>query len=243
MWMSISAGFICMLCAIPPALIGIAGFNAEWSALGTTAPENSSLILTYVFKYMTPQIVGAIALGGLAAAVLAAVSASLLSASGMAAWNVYRPLIKPKASPLQLQAMIRKSVIIIGIGATLIALNAKSVYVLWYLSADLVYVILFPQLTCALFYKYANWYGAVSGFVIALILRVSGGEPMLGIPALIQYPMVEDGISLFPFRTTAMLAGLITIIVVSYVTRHKCPPLPLRNLNEVRAKANLDKTI
>jgi high affinity choline transporter 7 len=28
-----------------------------------------------------------------------------------------------------------------------------------------------------------------------------------------------------------MLAGLITILVVSYLTRHKCPPLPLRNLH------------
>jgi solute carrier family 5 (high affinity choline transporter), member 7 len=231
MWLSIWAGFLCFLCAIPPALIGIAGFSADWEALGTTAPENSSMILTYVFKYMTPSLVGAIALGGLAAAVLAAVAASLLSASGMAAWNVYRPLVKPKASPRQLQQIIRSSIIIVGIGATLISLNAKSVYALWYLSSDLVYCILFPQLTCALYYKWANWYGAISGFIVAFVLRVGGGEALLGIPPIIPYPMIEDGVVHFPFRTTAMLAGLITILVVSYLTRHKCPPQPLRNLN------------
>ncbi|WP_407637226.1 sodium:solute symporter family protein [Bacillus cihuensis] len=231
MWLSIWAGVLCILCALPPALIGIAGFSADWASLGTSAPENSSMILTYVFKYMTPGLVGAIALGGLAAAVLSAVAASLLSASGMASWNVYRPIIKPKASAGQLQKVIRSSIIIIGVGSTLIALNAKSVYALWYLSSDMVYCILFPQLTCALYYKWANWYGALSGFIVALVLRVGGGEPLLGLPALIPYPLIEDGTVYFPFRTTAMLAGLITILVVSYLTRHKCPPLPLRNLN------------
>lgn len=238
MWLSIWAGILCFFCAIPPALIGIAGFNADWASLGTAAPENSSMILTYVFKYMTPSLVGAIALGGLAAAVLSAVAASLLSASGMAAWNVYRPLVKPKASPRQLQQIIKRSIILIGIGATLIALNAKSVYALWYLSSDLVYCILFPQLTCALYYKWANWYGALSGFIVALLLRVGGGEPLLGLPPIIPYPLIEDGTVYFPFRTASMLAGLITILVVSYLTRHKCPPLPLSNLHGKKDEQN-----
>lgn len=231
MWLSIWAGVFCIVCAIAPALIGIAGFSADWKSLGTSAPENASLILTYVFKYMTPGLVGAIALGGLAAAVLSATAASLLSASGMAAWNVYRPLVKPKASPQQLQKVIRRSVITVGIGATLIALNAKSVYSLWYLSSDLVYCILFPQLTCALYYKFANWYGALSGFIVALVLRIGGGEPLIGLHPFIPYPLIENGTVYFPFRTFAMLAGLITILVVSYFTRHKCQPKPLRNLH------------
>ncbi|MDM5339477.1 sodium:solute symporter family protein [Fictibacillus enclensis] len=230
MWLSISAGVLCALAAIPPTLIGIAGYNADWASLGVAKPENASLILTYVFKYMTPEIVGAIALGGLAAAVLAAVAASFLSASGMASWNVYRPLTKKKATPQQLQKVIRRCVIIIGVGATLIALNTKSVYSLWYLSSDMVYCILFPQLTCALYYKWANKYGSIAGFLVAIILRFGGGEPVLNIPAFIPYPMVENGIIYFPFRTTSMLAGLITILVVSYLTRHKCPPLPLTNV-------------
>lgn len=229
MWLSITAGILCLVAAIPPALIGIAGFNANWASFGTSAPENSSMILTYVFKFMTPDIIGAIALGGLAAAVMGAVAASLLSASGMASWNVYRPLVKPKASPRQLQKVIRRTVVIVGVTATLIAINAKSVYTLWYLSSDLVYCILFPQLTCALYFKCVNWYGSLAGFIVALILRIGGGEPLLGLPAFIPYPMIEDGTVYFPFRTTAMLAGWITILVVSYFTRHKCPPIPLRN--------------
>ncbi|GAB7388164.1 sodium:solute symporter family protein [Bacillaceae bacterium] len=231
MWLSITAGLLCALAAVPPTLIGIAGFNADWQALGTTAPENSSMILPYVFKYMAPGIVGAIALGGLAAAVLAAVAASMLSASGMAAWNVYRPLVRPQATQKQLDRIIKRAIIIIGSAATLIALTAKSVYALWYLCSDLVYTILFPQLTVALFYKGANTYGALAGFIVSLALRIGGGEPLLGLPPLLPYPMVEDGVVLFPFRTFAMLCGLLTILVVSYLTRTICPPMPLRNLH------------
>ena len=134
------------------------------------------MILTYVFKYLTPDLVGAIALGGLAAAVMAAVAASLLSASGMAAWNVYRPIVKPNATQAQLDKVIKRSIIIIGTGATLIALNSESVYSLWYLSGDLVYCILFPQLVCALFFKGANWYGSLAGFIVSLVLRIGGGN-------------------------------------------------------------------
>lgn len=230
MWLSISAGLVCALAAIPPTLIGIAGYNADWASLGTAAPENASMILSYVFKFMTPGIVGSIALGGLAAAVIASVAASMLSASGMAAWNVYRPMIKPQATQVQLDKIIKRCIVIVGVGSTIIALSAKSVYALWYLSSDLVYCILFPQLTLALFYKGANTYGSIAGFIVALILRIGGGEPLLNIPPLLPYPMIEDGVVLFPFRTFAMLCSLATIVIVSYFTLHKCPPMPLRNL-------------
>lgn len=228
MWLSISAGIACALAAIPPTLIGIVGYNADWASLGTAAPENASMILSYVFKYMTPGLIGSIALGGLAAAVIAAVAASMLSASGMAAWNVYRPMIKPNATQVQLDKIIKRCIVIVGVGATIIALSAKSVYALWYLSSDLVYCILFPQLTLALFYKGANMYGSIAGFIVALFLRIGGGEPLLNMPPILPYPMIEDGVVLFPFRTFAMLTSLVTIIIVSYLTRHKCPPMPDR---------------
>jgi high affinity choline transporter 7 len=234
MWLSITAGLLCAVAAIPPTLIGIAGYSANWAALGTQAPENSSMILTYVFKYMSPDFVGAVALGGLAAAVIAAVAASMLSASGMAAWNVYRPLVRPEANPRQLQRVIKRCIMIIGVGSTLIALNAKSVYALWYLCSDLVYVVLFPQLTCALFYKGANSYGSLAGFMVALLLRIGGGEPLLGLPPLIPYPMIEDGVVLFPFRTFAAAAGFAAIFIVSFLTRHLCPPQPLCNLHKAQ---------
>nr|WP_240511841.1 sodium:solute symporter family protein [Paludifilum halophilum] len=233
MWLSILAGFWAIIAAIPAALIGVIGFNTDWAALGASEPETSALILPYVLRYLTPELIGALGLGALAAAVMSSVDSSILSASSLASWNVYRPLVKPKASGEQLQKIIKRSIVIIGVAATLIALNVKSVYELWYLSSDFVYCMLFPQLTMALFFKGANRYGSIAGLVVAFILRFGGGEPVLGIPQIIPYPMVEDGAVLFPFRTLAMVSSLIAIYVVSKLTAKICPPRPLKNLRKI----------
>lgn len=233
MWFSIIAGGWALVAAVPAVLIGAIGYTADWSALGLQEPKNASMILPYVLRYMTPEWLAALGLGALAAAVMSSVDSSILSASSLASWNVYRPLIKPKATSEQLQKIIKRSIIIVGVAATLIALNVKSVYELWYLSSDFVYCILFPQLTMALFFKGANRYGAIAGLIVAFILRFGGGEPAMGIPQWIPYPMVEDGVVLFPFRTLAMVSSLITIYVVSKLTARISPPMPLKNLKNI----------
>ena len=147
----------------------------------------------------------------------------------MGAWNIYRPLIRPQASAADLMKVIKRLVLIVGTAATLIALQVQSVYALWFLCSDFVYCILFPQLTTALFDKKANKYGSVAGLIVSFVLRFGGGEPLLGIPRILPYPMVDptSGAVLFPFRTTAMLAGLLTIMLVSRLTQARCPALSL----------------
>ena len=90
------------------------------------------------------------------------------------------------------------------------------------------YCLLFPQLVCALFDKKANIYGSIAGFAVAFILRFGGGDATLGIPVLIDYPVMDavaefkDGVRttvLFPFRTLAMVSGLVSILVLSRVSR------------------------
>ena len=63
----------------------------------------------------------------------------------------------------------------------------------------------------------SNRVGALSGFAIAAFLRFGGGDVTLGIPTILPYPMIEDGVVLFPFRTLAMVSGLVTMIVVSRI--------------------------
>ena len=146
----------------------------------------------------------------------------------MSGWNVYRPLFKPDISSENLAKVIRRCIWIVGIAATILALNIESVYQLWFLCSDFVYCLLFPALVCALFDPKANKAGAIAGFVVAAILRFGGGEPILGIPVLIPYPMVEEGVVLFPFRTLAMLSGLVSILLVSRLTQKQFPPKPLK---------------
>ena len=65
---------------------------------------------------------------------------------------------------------MRITVFVFGASAMTMALLTKTVYGLWYLSSDLVYIIIFPQLLCVLFIKGTNTYGAAAGYVSGLFL-------------------------------------------------------------------------
>ncbi len=228
--LSVIAGFVCFAAAIPAIMIGIIGSAVpSWESFGAEGPPaESALILPYVIRYLTPGVLATVGLGAIAAAVMSSVDSSILSASSMASWNVYRPLIKPKINNKNLTKVIRRSIWIIGVTATILALKIKSVYALWFLCSDFVYSLLFPQLVTALFDKKANAIGSLAGFIVAFVLRMGGGDPTLGIPILIDYPMIEDGMVLFPFRTLAMASGLITIMIVSRLTQKYAPAKALK---------------
>jgi high affinity choline transporter 7 len=225
---SVIAGFVCLFAAIPPIIIGMVGSITNWTSFGGP-PENSLNILPYVMKYLTPTVIATIGLGAVATAVMSSVDSSILSASCMSVWNIYRPLFNPNVSGEQINKLIKISVWVNGIFATMIALKVQSIYTLWILCSDFVYCLLFPALVTALFDKKANFYGALTGFIIAFILRFGGGEPSLGLPTILPYPIIDASIELakdgsriavlFPFRTFAMGSGLITIILVSRLTQ------------------------
>lgn len=223
MWFSIIAGFICIVVAIPAALVGMVGAVTDWSSLGLPGPANAASTLPYVFQYLTPEFVGIIGLGAIAAAVMSSIDSSMLSASTLAVWNVYKPLVRPNIESEALLKIVKRTIVIVGIAATILSLQVDSVYALWFLCSDFVYCLLFPILVCALFDSKANSVGALSGFFIAAVLRFGGGDTTLGIPISIPYPMIEDGVVLFPFRTLAMVCGLLTCILVSRFTQRSHP--------------------
>lgn len=233
--LSIIAGIVCLIAAIPPVMIGVVGAVADWQSIGG-APASSLEVLPSVMRSMTPSFVATIGLGAVAAAVMSSADSSILSSASMASWNVYRPLVKPNISSEKLATVIKSCIWIIGIAATLIALKVKSIYELWYLCSDFVYCLLFPALVCALFDRKANRYGAIAGLIVAATLRFGGGDATLGIPTFIPYPVIDaaeefvDGTRtavLFPFRTLAMVSGLLSILIVSRLTQRLAPPMTL----------------
>lgn len=129
---------------------------------------------------------------------------------------------------------MRITIFVFGALATAMALLTGSVYGLWYLSSDLVYVIIFPQLLCVLFVKGTNTYGSVAGYVFGLLLRVGGGEPYLRLPPFIYYPgwrprekqhrltlEVERYVEQrFPYKTVSMLASLLSNVAFSYLAKY-----------------------
>ena len=121
---------------------------------------------------------------------------------------------------------IRGLIASLGALATVLALTVGSVKDLWYLCGDVVYCVLFPQLLLALFDKKANWVGALCALAVAGFLRMGGGVSVLGIPGFLPYPVLTEGYE-FPFRTLAMVCGLITAVIVSRLTSSLAPPTAL----------------
>ncbi len=225
---SVCAGFLCLAMSLPPALIGAIGRTLDWSNAPVGPPENAALILPYLLRNLTPPLIAAIGLGAIAAAVMSSIDSSFLSASSMFVWNVYRPLLRPSAGHAEVRLMVRLAILVAGTAAAGLALATSSIYSLWVLCSDLVYVVLFPQLVCALFVRWTNAAGAMAGAFTGLALRIAAGEPSLGIPALLPLPEgTANGFYAFPYRTAAMLAGWLTLLIVSRLTQAAFPPRSL----------------
>ncbi|VDL62865.1 unnamed protein product [Nippostrongylus brasiliensis] len=229
--LSFVAGVGCLVMAVPPALIGAIARNTDWRLTdyspwnnGTKVeaiPEDKrNMVVPLVFQYLTPKWVAFIGLGAVSAAVMSSADSSVLSAASMFAHNIWKLTIRPHASEREVILVMRFAIILVGIMATIMALTIQSIYGLWYLCADLVYVILFPQLLCVVYIKNSNTYGSLTGYAVGLILRLSGGEPLLGLPAFVHYPMYENGVQYFPFKTAAMLSSLFCILGVSRLSEH-----------------------
>lgn len=113
------------------------------------------------------------------------------------------------------------SVLLCGLMGAGLAMGSKSVHMLWFVSSDVLYSMMSPQVTC-IFYlsQRVNEYGAISGFVLSVLLRALVGEPSIGLPDVLPLPwdkIHEDGHRkrLFPFRTAIMLINTATILLVS----------------------------
>ena len=52
------------------------------------------------------------------------------------------------------------------------------------MAADIIFVIMLPQLVCVLFFSFSNTYGAFAGFFTGLVLRIGAGESYLSLPCL-----------------------------------------------------------
>jgi high affinity choline transporter 7 len=219
---SILSGLMTIALTIPPLLMGLVAFSYAWPpALAERLAAQPADALPLIFRYVVPPVIGLLGLAAIVGAVTSSFSSSILSAGSMFAWNVYRRLLRPDMSVGGLTIVMRIAIALLGVGAVWMALEVQSVQALWFFTSDLVFVLLFPQLVAALFDSKANLVGSIAAFSVSLVLRLGGGEPLFGIPALIPYP------DWWPFKTIAAGAGMILLPLVSRATQQWSAPRPL----------------
>lgn len=118
--------------------------------------------------------------------------------------------------------MIRLSTVVVGLMGTCFSYLNGNIMMFWILGSDLSYSTILPQLICVLFTDVSNGYGATAGFLVSVTMRVLCGEPIFGLPAILQFPgySLEDGhyIQRAPVKTICMLISLVSILVFSILT-------------------------
>jgi high affinity choline transporter 7 len=243
-WHSIVAGLITIVMTVPPILLGLAAFGYRgWSAEAAgQLREAPSMALPMLLAEATPAFVAIAGLAAIVGAVTSSFSASILSAGSMISWNVVRGLYLTNATTETMRRVIRLSIVALAALAVVLALRVQSVQQLWFLTSDLVFVLLFPQLLYAVFDPRANRTGSIAAFCVSLVLRLAAGEELLAVPRLIDYDAVlgrvlpaDAGLwfdpaadaRLFPVRTFAALAGIVLLPVVSRLTARWDPPRAL----------------
>ena len=198
---SVLAGVLTMLFVVPPLLMGLAAFAYPWSndiiARLQATPADAMPLL---FARAVPPAIGLLGIAAIVGAVTSSFSSSILSAGSMLSWNGLKRLLWPSLSVVHMARVIRVSILLLGAVATVLALKVQSVQALWFFTSDLVFVLLFPQLLCALFDPKANRIGSITAFSLSAFLRIGAGEPLLGLPALLAYP------DTLPFRTIAAVS-------------------------------------
>ncbi|KAL7055628.1 hypothetical protein AAHC03_022868 [Spirometra sp. Aus1] len=223
--LSFLASLGCLIMALPAMLMGAIAASTDWRKTAynrTTAdnmivPEEIKLVLPLVLQYLCPPAVSFIGLGAISAAVMSSADSSVFSAASMFAHNVVQPTCWRHASERQIIWVMRVSIFVVGALACAMGILVKSIYGLWSLCSDLVYVILFPQLVSVLFLPFSNTYGSLAGFVVGLVLRLTAGEPIFRMAALIKYPFYDEltDTQRAPIKTISMLGSFAASTLVS----------------------------
>ncbi|KAL7669858.1 hypothetical protein ACOME3_004805 [Neoechinorhynchus agilis] len=212
----------CTVIIVPLLIMGIAGKSADWESTDYNASisdDKANLMLALILQYLTPNVVCFIGIGAVSAAVMSSTDSNLLGTSTLVAHNLWKTLIRPKASSTEMLWVMRISMLLVAIISGIIACTTESIYGLLIVAAELLYVVQFPELVSVLYVDFSNTYGAISGFIVGVVLRGLAGEESLKIPAAIRFPgYVRTNDQMFPIRTFSMVITFMAIVAVSFIT-------------------------
>uniref|UniRef100_A0A3Q2XKA3 High-affinity choline transporter 1-like n=1 Tax=Hippocampus comes TaxID=109280 RepID=A0A3Q2XKA3_HIPCM len=217
---------IVILFSIPSILIGAVAASTDWNktAYGSPSPlerGETSLIMPIALQQLTPSFISIVGISATTAAVMSTIDSLLLAAVSLFVSNIYKSILRTKASDREVQWVIRIMTLVIGLTGTSLVFLEASIMSLWVLGSSITYVFMFPQLICVLFFDISNGYGAMAGLLVSVVLRLLSGETSLGLPVTLHFPgcTLENGVYVqhAPVSTICMLCNFISTLLVSYL--------------------------
>ncbi len=189
-----------------PVMLGII---AATSYPGIAEPNH--VIATLALEHLHP-VAMAVFVGALLAAIMSTTDSAMLSAASVFTVNLL-PLIKPDASDRTRLWVTRLGIPVFGVVALVVGLKAKTVYQLVVDSNFAMLAIVVVPFVAGLWWEKANRTGVLASMVVGFVTL-----------NLIYFLLPE-----MPADLLGMLAGLVTLLVVTPLTQKSDPPRPLQD--------------